>query len=76
MHDCVLDLNKASSNVFSSSTTHVMSLYECLKVHTLMTQSVCDCLVDLQSTCDNLASSGHHIDEMQQISIILNGVKG
>lgn len=53
-----------------------MSLYGHLKTRKLVTQSLHDYLVDIQSTCDSLASCGHPIDEMQQISIILDEVKG
>lgn len=60
----------------SSSTTRVISLYDCLKVCKLMTQSMRDYLTGIKSTCDDIASCGHPIDEMQPISITLNGVKG
>lgn len=33
-------------------------------------------LTEIQLVCDSLAGCGHPIEEMQQISIILNGVKG
>lgn len=33
-------------------------------------------LKDIKTTCDSLASCGYPIEEMRQISIILNGVKG
>lgn len=33
-------------------------------------------LTDIQLICDSPARCGHPVEEMQQISIILNGVKG
>lgn len=37
---------------------------------------MCDYLIDIQTTCDSLASCGQTIEKLQQISIIFNGVKG
>lgn len=63
--------------MFSSySTTRVMSLFGILKPRKMITQPIRDYLADIQSTCDRLASCGQPIDEMQQITIILYGVKG
>lgn len=53
-----------------------MSLYDRLKVRKLPHQLMHDYLIEIQYTCDNLASYCHPIEEIQQISIILNGVKG
>lgn len=60
----------------SSSTTRVMSLFGRLKARKLITGHVHDYPADIQSTCDSHASCGHPIDEMRQISIILDGVNG
>lgn len=51
-------------------------LYGRLKACKLVHQSMQDYLTEIQTTCDSLANSGHPISEMQQISIVLNGVKG
>lgn len=60
----------------SSSITRIIHLYDLLKPCKLVYQSMCDYLTEIQTTCDSLANYGHPIKEMQQISIILNGVKG
>lgn len=38
--------------------------------------SMRDYLTDIQTVCDSLATCGHPSEDMQQISIILNGIKG
>lgn len=58
------------------SRTCIMSHYDQLKVYKLMNQSMHDYLIYIKSTRDCLANCGHPIEEMKQISIILNGVKG
>lgn len=60
----------------SSSTMQIMHLYDHLKVQKLSDQSMRDYLTNIQSVCDILASCGHPIEEMQHMSIILNGAKG
>lgn len=67
--------NKPHQNLSSSYTTCIMSLYDRLKVRKLLNLSMRDYLIEIQLTCDSLASCGHPIEDMQQISIILNGVK-
>lgn len=48
----------------SSSTTKIMHLYDRLKAIKLVHQSMRDYLTEIQTTCDNLASCGHLIEEM------------
>lgn len=52
-----------------------MDLYDRLKVRKLYNQSMTEYLIDIQLVYDNLAECEHLIEEMQQIFIILNGVK-
>lgn len=65
---------KLHQKISSSSTTCIMSLYGRLKVHKLLHKSMRDYLIEIQLTCDSLASCGGPVKEMQQITIILNGV--
>lgn len=53
-----------------------MNLYDRLKLCKLPHLFMRNYLTDIQSTSDSLVSCGHPIEEIQQISIILNGVKG
>lgn len=53
-----------------------MNLYDCLKVRKLFNQSMSEYLTEIQLICNRLTGCGHPIEEMQQISIILNRVKG
>lgn len=59
-----------------STTTWIMDMYDILKVIKLVQQSTREYLTEIQITCDSLASCEHPIKEIQQISIILNEVKG
>lgn len=60
----------------SSSITRIMHMYGLLKTHKLVDQTMHDYLTDIQTTFDSLDNCGHPISEMQQISSVLNGVKG
>lgn len=67
---------KLHRDLSSSSTTRIMHKYERLKARKLVHQPMRDYLTEIQTTCDSLASCGYPISQMQQISIIINIVKG
>lgn len=52
-----------------------MHLYR-LKAHKLVLETMHDYLTEIRTTCDSLANYGRPIEEMQQTSIIPNGLKG
>lgn len=67
---------KLNRQFSSSSTTRLMNLYDRLNLRKLYNQFMREYLTDIQLVYDSLAGCGHPIEEMQHISIILNGVKG
>lgn len=67
--------SKLHQHFLSPSISCKMNIHDRLKVRKLFNQSMRDDLTNIQLICDIPAGCGLPIKEMQQTSIILNGVK-
>lgn len=67
--------SKLHQHFLSPSTSCKMNIHDRLKVRKLFNQSMREYLTNIQLICDIPAGCGLPIKEMQQTSIILNGVK-